>query len=216
MPVKTFYIFGSGEYGDAATGVIPGAPVIAADGGLEALNARGIAPDLIVGDFDSYGGELPEGVRVIRRPVRKDETDMELAVGLALERGAERIVIYGGLGGRLDHTLANIQLLAGLARRGVRGYLAGPGETVTALCAGRARFTPDFRGVLSVFAYGGEAQITETGLLYGLHKAVLRDDRPLGVSNEFAGSPAEVTVHSGTAILLWSGAGSGFPEILEV
>ncbi len=216
MSVNTFCIYGSGEYGEAAPETVPGAFLIAADGGLDRLRARGLTPDLIVGDFDSYGGDFPEGVEIIRHPVMKDQTDMELAVREALRRGAEKLVMYGGLGGRLDHSFANIQLLAMLARRDVQCFLVGKNETVTALCRKKARFSPDFHGTVSVFAYGGTAVVTETGLLYRLDRAALTDEKPLGVSNEFTGGRAELVIHSGTAIAMWSAENSGFPLISEV
>ncbi len=216
MSVKTFAIFGSGEYGDAPPVREAGDFVIAADGGLARLEAWNIVPDLIVGDFDSYRGTLPEDIEIIRHPVMKDQTDMELAVREALRRGASRVVMYGGLGGRLDHALANIQLLAMLARRNVECRLTGKNETVTALCRKRARFSPDFRGTVSVFAYGGDAVVTETGLLYKLDRHTLTDEKPLGVSNEFTGVPSEIVIHSGTALILWSAANDGLPLLSEV
>ncbi len=203
MPVRCFYVFGSGDYGDMKPEIKPGAFVIAADGGLSVLEELSVTPDLIVGDFDSYGGALPRGVEVIRHPVMKDETDMELAVRLALERGAERIVMYGGLGGRLDHTFANIQLLVMLSRRGVRAELAGPEWTVTAVTRGGLEFSPEYAGTVSVFAYGGRSVVSETGLLYGLDRYTLTDEKPMGVSNSFTGRTARVTVHEGTCVIMW-------------
>lgn len=216
MPVNTFAIFGSGEYGAAPPELSPGTFIIAADGRLSFLQRHGLSPDLIVGDFDSYAGALPEGVEIIRHPVMKDETDMELAVRMALARGAERVVLYGGLGGRLDHSFANIQLLALLARRNAACALVGKNETVTAVCGKAVHFPPNFRGTVSVFAYGGRAVVTETGLLYKLDRATLLDEKPLGVSNQFTGAAAEVTVHEGTAILMWESENRGFPRISEV
>ena len=215
MSVKTFALFGSGEYGADMPALPAGTFLIAADGGLAFLTSHGVTPHLIVGDFDSYGGPLPEGVEVIRHPVMKDQTDMELAVREALGRGAGRIFLYGGLGGRLDHTLANLQLLVMLARRGVEGYLKGKNETATALSRRAARFSPDFTGTVSVFACGA-AVVTETGLLYKLRRAALTDERPLGVSNEFTGTEAEIAVHEGTALLLWGAENRGLPRIIEV
>ena len=199
----TFCIFGSGEYGDTSPEIPDGAFVIAADGGLAVLEKLGRDPDLVVGDFDSYGGAVPEGVELIRHPVMKDATDMELAVTEALDRGAGEIVIYGGMGGRMDHTFANIQLLTMLARRGVASRLVGPRWTVTAIREGSIDFGPEHRGLISVFAYGGDAVVSETGLLYGLDRSILRDDKPLGVSNQFTGRLACVTIHSGLCVVMW-------------
>lgn len=105
--------------------------VIAADAGYMQLG--GIRPDLVVGDFDSLGF-APENERVVRHPARKDDTDTLLAVKLGLEKGCTRFVILGGLGGRLDHTIANIQTLSYLAARAARGCLAGRGS-VLSCCA---------------------------------------------------------------------------------
>lgn len=207
--MRTFYIFGSGEYGGAKPEVEAGSFIIAADGGLDELYALGLTPDLIVGDFDSLAGALPEGVETFRHPVMKDATDMELAVREAVRRGAERVVIYGGTGGRLDHTVANIQLLVFLARRGIRGYLTGSGWTVTALNERDMVFPAGLAGTVSVFAYSGEARVTETGLLYALEGYMLTDDTPLGVSNSFTGGEARVEVSHGTAIVMWETGENG-------
>ncbi len=201
--MNTFCIFGSGEYGDTLPDIPDGAFVIAADGGLAELYKLRRVPDLILGDFDSYDGALPEGVELLRHPVMKDATDMELAVREAIRRGAGEIVIYGGLGGRMDHTFANIQLLVMLARRDVPSRLVGPKWTVTAIGDKSVDFGPENRGLISVFAYGGDAVVSETGLLYGLDHHVLHDDKPLGVSNQFTGGPARVTVHSGLCVVMW-------------
>ena len=75
-----------------------------------------------VGDFDSLG-QVPEGENIVRHPVMKDDTDMMLAVKLGLERGYTRFHIYGGMGGRTDHTIANIQTLAYIAGRGASAFL---------------------------------------------------------------------------------------------
>ena len=111
------YIVGACQPGELC--LAPGRPafVIAADQGLRYLEEAGITPDLIVGDFDSLG-IVPQGANVVRHPVEKDDTDMMLAVKTGLARGYRTFVLYGGLGGRLDHTYANFQTLTYLARHG--------------------------------------------------------------------------------------------------
>nr|MCR5430347.1 thiamine diphosphokinase [Eubacterium sp.] len=91
--------------------------VIAADGGLLNLEKSNITPDLILGDFDSLGFE-PEGENVIKYPVKKNDTDMMLAVKKAIDLGYKEIVIFGGCGGRLDHTLANINTMVYALEKG--------------------------------------------------------------------------------------------------
>ena len=85
--------------------------VICADGGYILAKKMGIEPDVIIGDFDTYKSRLPENCEIIRHPEEKDDTDTMLAVKLALNRGFKHIVICGAIGGRLDHTMANIQSL---------------------------------------------------------------------------------------------------------
>ena len=183
----------------------PGRPalVIAADQGLRHLEAAGIAPDLIVGDFDSLG-TVPAGPNVIRHPVEKDDTDMMLAVKTGLEQGCRTFVLYGGVGGRLDHTYANLQTLAYLSDHGARGYLLGEGFAATAWRDGTLAFPAGLAGPVSVFCPGEKAEgVTIEGLYYPLENAVLTSGFPLGVSNQFTGVSARVSVRKGTLLAMW-------------
>ena len=92
----------------------PGDYVIAADRGYDSLMAYGVNPDLVVGDFDSLG-EVPNHPNVIQLPAEKDDTDMVFALRQGLDLGYRRFVMLGGVGGRLEHTLGNLQLLDWLA-----------------------------------------------------------------------------------------------------
>ena len=139
------YIIGAGEC--APMDFDPGETdlLIAADGGYRAVCDAGMRPDLIVGDFDSLGG-VPTDAPVIRCPVEKDDTDTMIAIKEGLARGYQRFQIYGGLGGRLDHTIANLHALAYLADHGARGRLVGvarcgypPGRHINGLLRGARR-----------------------------------------------------------------------------
>lgn len=186
--------------------------VIAADRGLAHLEKRGVVPHLIVGDFDSLG-RIPQGEHIIRHPVEKDDTDMMLAIKTGLEQGCRRFLLYGGLGGRLDHTYSNLQALVYLARHGASGWLLGQGMAVTALRNGRLDFAPGRSGSLSVFCPDGEARgVTLTGLYYPLRDAVLTSAFPLGVSNQFTGQAASVSVEDGTLLLMWEQPEGTLPE----
>ena len=90
--------------------------IIAADGGYSTLTKLNIKPDLVVGDFDSLGS-IPENENVVKHPVKKDDTDTLLAVKIGLEKGYKTFIIYGAIGGRLDHTVATIQTAAFVAER---------------------------------------------------------------------------------------------------
>lgn len=178
--------------------------LIAADGGYAHLRDQGLAPDIAVGDFDSLG-YVPEG-NVVRHPPEKDDTDTMLAIRLGLERGYGVFVLYGCLGGRLDHAYANLQALSFLAENGARGYLLGPaGEALTVIRDGAIRFPSACRGIVSVFCPGGAAEgVYERGLKYALTDAVVTSGCPLGVSNEFTGQPARIAVRSGELLVMWS------------
>lgn len=176
---------------------------IAADAGYKLFEARGVRCDLIVGDFDS--AEQPRSENVIRLKREKDDTDTLAAIRIGLERGCGEFLIYGGLGGRLDHTLANIQCLAFLSRKGCRAELIGDGFSVTAVTDGRLTFDESRRGVISVFSHGDACYgVCESGLKYSLDEAVITSFFPIGVSNEFTGRKAEISVGKGTLIVVYS------------
>jgi len=207
---KRCFIAGAGEFCESALPV-SGDYIIAADGGYAALISRGITPDLIVGDFDSLAPDLLSAVlnhpNVIRSSAEKDDTDMMLAVRHGMERRYKTFFINGGLGGRLDQTLANIQILVYIADNGARGTLFGHGVCVTVIKNGELRFSRgEAGGTISVFSARDKAEgVTLKGLKYPLDDATLTNDSPLGVSNEFTGIPAVVSVREGTLIVIWDG-----------
>ena len=181
----------------------PGDLVIAADGGYAHLG--GVKPDLVVGDFDSLG-YVPADEQIVRHPAEKDDTDTMLAAKIGIERGYRAFVLLGGVGGRLDHTLANIQTLAFLREHGARAALIGEDETITLLHNESLRFRAELSGTVSVFSYGAVAYgVYERGLAYALTNATLTDSNPLGVSNAFTGAPAEVSVREGRLLVLYAG-----------
>ena len=190
---------------DEPPAIPDGAFVIAADGGYRTLRELGRKPDLSVGDFDSLGF-TPEGP-VVRHPVEKDDTDMLLAVREGLARGCTVFLLYGGVGGRLDHTIANLQTLLFLRRHGAHGFLIGGGMTATVITEEALRFPEPSPGTLSVFAFGGEARgVTLEGLYYPLSGYTLTTSFPLGVSNSFTGADALIRVENGSLLVLWDSA----------
>ena len=186
--------------------------LIAADGGLRHVQALGLTPDAVIGDFDSLG-YVPEQAMVY--PVEKDDTDAMLAVKLGLERGFRRFVIYGGMDGkRLDHTLANFQALGYLAQHDAVGFLVGKDYLACAVKDGGLRFPAGAEGDFSLFCLGRDARgVTIRGLYYEVESAVLTSFFPLGVSNHFTGKQASFTVADGTVLAIWQRK-SGFPQIV--
>ena len=198
--MKRCVIFCAGACGGAE--LLPGDFVIAADGGLSHCRRLGITPNEILGDFDSLG-EIPEGATVY--PVEKDDTDAMLAAKRGLSLGCRDFLFYGSLDGpRLDHTVANFQMLRFLADHDARGTLVGLRQRVTLVRNGTLRFPAGMAGNISVFAIGGDAEgVTLRGLYYPLENGSLSCSFPLGVSNHFTGEEAEITVEKGNLLIIW-------------
>ena len=191
----------------------PGDYVIAADRGYDSLMAFGVTPDLVVGDFDSLG-YTPKHHNVIHLPVEKDDTDMVFALRKGLELGYRRFVLLGGVGGRLEHTLANLQLLDWLTTQGAQGFLAGEKTIATALRNNTITFPMTMSGYISVFCNSGTAQdVSLSGLKFPLENQTLDATFPLGVSNQFIGQNAKVQVGEGSLILIWEDNGHFYSQL---
>lgn len=175
--------------------------VIAADRGLDIALDAGITPDLVVGDFDSAKSAVPEGVECVKVSPVKDDTDAMLAADFALKYGCTQLRFFCALGGRIDHTVANIQMLYHFKIRGIDGALFGDNTTLFLMTDESMRISR-FDGYLSVFAFDKTAVVTEKGVKYPITNHPLTNDMPIGVSNEIIDDFAEITVHSGTALVL--------------
>ena len=149
---------------------------------------------------------------MITLPKIKDDTDTIAAVKYALEKGFKNFIFFGCTGGRLSHTVANIQTLTYLAKHGATGYLTDKEEVATVTCKG-INFDKDCTGFLSVFAVEGDTVISEYGLKYTLEHGILREDFPLGVSNEFIGEKAVLKVHTGSVLVILSAENHILEEI---
>ena len=173
--------------------------VIAVDGGFASHVAAGCVPDLAVGECDSLGF-VPEGVPVKLFPAEKDASDMELALEEALTCGAGTVEVYGALGGRLDHTLANLSLLASFAERGLDVMAVGERERIALLVGpGELLVEAADEGIVSVFSLSDVATgVCEEGLKYGLDGVTLTNRTSWGLSNELVGTAARISVESGT------------------
>lgn len=188
--------------------------VIAVDGGLSYCGILEVEPDIIIGDFDSVSEQEAEAVkvlecqvpeRVIRFPREKDDTDMMAALKEGLSRGYRDFRIYAATGGRLDHTLANIQCLLYLKHHDAVGYLVdGTGMTLV-IVNEAVHFQRNLEGILSLFSLERETRgVTIRNMKYTLENAVIRNDFPIGISNEFTGEEAEIIVEDGALVCMIS------------
>ena len=205
VDMKRCFIFAAGTFYGLREHPQDGDFVIAADAGYRVCRKLGIVPDLLLGDFDSMD-QPTDFANVHRSPVEKDDTDTMLAVKTALEQGCEAIHIYGGTGGkRLDHTLANLQTLWYIRRRGARGYLYDDDFIWTVMENESLDIEKTVEwGLCSVFCMGDRAEgIDEVGFQYSLENASLTADFPLGVSNHILEPTARITVRNGALAVGW-------------
>ncbi|MCH5160790.1 MAG: thiamine diphosphokinase [Clostridiales bacterium] len=205
MKEKLCIIFGAGEV--YAPKIKPSADdlVIGADGGYMAAKGLGIEPNVVVGDFDSGAQPTEIGAHIIKLNPDKDDTDMIAAVKLGLRRGYTTFVLYGGVGGRLDHTTANFATLSYLNAFGAKGFLIDKDCIATVIADGKFIVPKGRHGTVSVFAYGGEASgVNLKNLTYELDNATLTPHFPLGVSNSTTdGKRGEISVKSGSLLIFF-------------
>ena len=219
MKLKRFVIVGAGSLGteDLKKYIQPEDFICAADAGYLYLKEAGIRPDLLVGDFDSAAKPEDETgfQEMIVLPVVKDDTDIVFCVKEGFKRDFKDFLILGGLGGdRLSHTMANIQLLSMISAMGGRGELKFKNISAFLIREKETKaFSDTMRGSISLFSLSETAQVSIEGLYYTLDHGSLTRDFPLGVSNEFIGREAFVTVHTGEVLCITEEAqGPGDPE----
>lgn len=187
--------------------------IIAADSGYLTARRLGVSPDLLLGDLDSLdGSKLDEGEldrleKLIVSPI-KDDTDTQLAVDKALERGADRIILIGGLGGRLDHTLSTVFLLEYIADRGAEGIITDGRNRVRLMKAsGESRHmsvAPGYK-YLSLISLTDRCEgVSISGVFYPLDRVELTRSYSYAVSNEITGDAAHITLGRGVMLVIES------------
>lgn len=183
--------------------------LIAADSGYKNAAMLGVRPTVLLGDFDSLPrqelNDAADGAEVMTVPAEKDFTDTQMAIKVALERGADEIIIIGGLSGRLDHTLSNLALLRSLHTSGVRAVITDGRN--------RVRYIKNDSVILmrSGFKYFSLIAISERvkgvcieGCKYPLKNATLTSDYQYAVSNEIDGNCAFISLKRGEILIIES------------
>ncbi|MGN1095394.1 MAG: thiamine diphosphokinase [Eubacteriales bacterium] len=182
--------------------------IMCADNSFRLAKEENISPDLIIGDFDSGAPcEFPSGTEIIKVPSEKDDTDTMLCIKEAIDRGFSDIVIAGGIGGRLDHTYANIQSLYYGKLHGADVKLTDGENEAFIMLPGKIKLKKRSGAYLSVFSYGEKvAGLCEAGVKYPLSLAELSNAFPLGVSNEITEDTAEISFTDGVLLIILSRA----------
>ena len=181
--------------------------IVAADSGLNHAAPLGLTPSVVVGDYDSLGHapNVDAGVEVITVPTEKDVTDTQLAVELALTRGANEVHILGGLGGRLDHTLSNLAILEDLADKKVRATIEDGQNRVRLLQNGSTILPRSGYTYLSLLALDPVVKgVDIEGVKYPLKGAKIQRSFGFAVSNEITGNCCFVSVRKGKMLVVES------------
>lgn len=210
MADKKCIVIGAGDLTVGAVNVEEEDLVIAVDGGINYCGILEIEPDIILGDFDSVNEAQREAIlamkeqvpdRVIALKPEKDDTDMLAALKLGLTMGYDYFLIYGATGGRLEHTLANIQCLLYLKNHDAVGYLMDGSGMIFVMKNEEVKLRDNLEGYFSLFCLGKEAKgVTIKGMKYELDNYTMTNDFPIGVSNEFIGKEASISVVDGELV----------------
>lgn len=210
MADKKCIVIGAGDLTVGQVNVGEEDLVIAVDGGINYCAVLEIEPDILIGDFDSVNEAQREAIlqmkeeapeRVVVLKPEKDDTDMLAALRLGLEKGYDYFLLYGACGGRMEHTIANIQSLLYLKNHGAVGYLMDGNGMVFVMKNEEVKLKDNLEGYFSLFCLGKEAKgVNIRGMKYELADYVMTNDFPIGVSNEFIGKEATVSVEDGELV----------------
>ena len=182
---------------------------IAADSGYANAKKLGVIPSVIVGDFDSIEqsdkDSITEDTEIYEVPAKKDFTDTQLAVKVALQKGARKITIIGGLGGRLDHTLSNLGILENLYDNNIRAVITDGKNRIRYIKSSSELIARSRYKYLSVIARDEKVKgVSIEGCKYPLQNATLSCKNQYAVSNEIEKNCALITVKKGGILIIES------------
>lgn len=199
---KKCILIGAGDFYESNLLIGEEDCVIAVDGGYSYAKKLGIRVDLFVGDFDSYPEEKMH-LPILKSMPEKDDTDMLLALYKGIEMGFEQFVLYGAMGGRVEHTLANIQCLKYLCEHKKHGVMISQKQRIEVINRSK-QYPSSLKGYISVFSLTDRAVVSLKNLKYELAFHPLTSSYPLGVDNEFIGKESTVEVHEGVVCIIIS------------
>ena len=181
--------------------------VIACDHGYDHARRLKIKPDLIVGDFDSCMTDVPkdDDIPIKRFPEQKDDSDTMLAIRYALSAGHKHVIISCALGGRLDHTLANIQSMGFVASHGGECELVSTSEYLRTFTGGLISLPRRDGHSLSVYALSDKCEhVTISGSAYDSSDITITNTFPLGLSNYWKADSVTIRMSSGILLIVES------------
>ncbi len=181
--------------------------IMCADGGYDYASAAGIIPDMLIGDLDSISVPNDPAIETIIYPSEKDDTDTGICLQTALDRGCNDILIIGGLGGRLDHTISNIQLITGKSNLADRIVIKDKGNSCTVLNNSSITLPRCDKQYVSVFPMTDCRGVSESGVKYPLDNAHLPVGSTIGTSNEIISEKAVFSVTDGILLVITSEEG---------
>lgn len=189
--------------------------IICADGGYPHARREDIAPHVIIGDFDSANFDyikndlkksgLSNSCRIVRIAAEKDDTDTHFCLKYGMDQGFDEFFILGGLGGRLDHTVANLQTMSYAVAHGKTIWFLDGKNRATLRNPGRLTVKRPEGYFISLFSFGDSCEgVSIKGVKYPLENRRLDNSFPLGVSNEFIEEEAEISHTSGKLLIILS------------
>lgn len=179
--------------------------IICADGGYKYAEKANLIPDIIIGDFDSAEIPQKQNIEILKLPTKKDDTDTFRCVKEALNRNFDEIIIFGGTGGRMDHTYANISILRYIRSHNAKGILVDENNLLTIISDEEMTVENKVGERFSIFPFGCErCVVTLSGFEYSLDKGILLSEEPIGISNVIIEKSARVKIHEGSAVIIFS------------
>lgn len=200
--MKKCYIFAGGDFDGFFDKIKKDDLIIGADKGYTYIEKIGLKPDLIIGDFDS--SNVPDFNKKIILNPQKDVTDLYAGLEIAFKKGYKDIIIYGGLGGRLSHTIGNIKIMEEFIKKGVNVCLKSKNIMVFAIDKNfrEEKFTEGL--YISLFALTNEVKdLNLINLKYELKDFTLKNDDHIGISNEGVKKPFEIKFSSGILLVIY-------------
>ncbi|MDO5707715.1 MAG: thiamine diphosphokinase [Andreesenia angusta] len=208
---RAIVVSGGNSYKDIIEKYIEDYYIVAVDSGMNILDEMKISPDLLVGDFDSIdksiGTDIIENksIEIVKRPVEKDETDTEIAIDILLEKGFKEIVLLGATGTRIDHTLANINLLSKIKNNNAFGRIIDANNIIEIGSDNIVIQREYDYKYLSLLPFGGKVKgISLKGFKYNAESLDMDDDSVIGISNEIISDRAEISIKKGKLLIIKS------------